>query len=193
MSLLTFPRPTQPSTFSTLVDLDIEDAIDQLTTQQVRIQRNRFDIQVRDRGNTNDPYVSFSLPSIQGTPEALANAEERIAELLKVSRVPGASGSRAIFIDLSKGHLLVSTSVFFNERNAALGVIDESLTHKVELVQALLTLNDFSAVPTPSEPLIVSISNVPDALLASAEVAINGTRYSLADIQDNLEPLDDQS
>ena len=68
MSLLTFPRPTQPSTFSTLVDLDIEDAIDQLTTQQVRIQRNRFDIQVRDRGNTNDPYVSFSLPSIQGTP-----------------------------------------------------------------------------------------------------------------------------
>lgn len=193
MSLLTFPRPTQPSTFSSLVDLDIEDAIDQLTTQQVRIQRNRFDIQVRDRGNTDDAYVAFSLPPIQGNGEALEKAEERIAQLFKTSRVPGASGSRAVFVDLAKGHLLVSTSVFFNERNAALGVIDESLTHKVELVQVLLTLNDFSAVPTPSEPLTVSISNVPDALAASAEVVINGTRYSLSDIRDNLEPLDDQA
>lgn len=194
MSFLTIPRPNDPTNTIRTTGVDIEDAIDALTGQRNRIERNgqANHLNVRDRHDTFDAYVSFPLPKVQGNTDALVAAEERIANLLKVSRVPGASGERGVFVDLANGHLLVSTSVFFNARNAAIGVMDDSLIHKLEMVSSLLTLNDFSQAPAPAEPVRFEISNLPPSVLATAELVLNGNRYSLDTIQGEVEPLDDQ-
>lgn len=194
MSLLILPRPNSPTNTICNTGVDVEDAIDALTSQRSRIERNgqAGHLNVRDRLNTVSAYVSFPLPKSQGDVDALLAAEDRIATLLKTSRVPGASGERGVFVDLVNGHLLVSTSVFFNERNAAIGVMDDSLIHKLDLVSRLLTLNDFSQAPAPAVPVRFEISNLPPAVLATAELVLNGSRYSLDTIQGEVEPLDDQ-
>lgn len=195
MSLFALPRPNHPNDFTRQTDVDVEEAIDFLVAQRLRIQRQdqAGQIRARDRGNTREAYVSFPVKPVTGDALALATAEEKIVELLQISRVPGASGSRGVFVDLANGHVLVSTSVFYNERNAALGVIDESLINKLDMVATTLTLNDLSHVPAPAHPIRLDLGDLPDSILATAELVIRGQRFSVAQILEEVECLDDEN
>lgn len=144
MSLFLQPLPQSPTNFRTLTDLQSNEVTDFF---------QRFETLVQDTINAtpggrlteanypHQQYVSFDLPASSGDPAAIAAAERKIAEQLSVSRVPRQSGTRAVFVDLKNGTLLVGTTVLFNERNATLGVNDDSLLHKVDLIQTLLGLN----------------------------------------------------
>lgn len=192
MSLLVIPRPTQPSEFNRLPGVDLDDALDSIAGQRARIDRLQGAANVRFRNDTPEAALTFSLPPVQGDPAALANGEGRIADLLCVSRVPGASGSRSVFVDLSRGVLLVGTAVFFNDRNVAVGVVDESLVHKIDMIAALLSLNDFSQAPAAADepPLRIHVDNIPEDRLERAEVVINGQAYALSDILEDVEPVE---
>lgn len=143
MSLFLQPHPHTPTTFRSINDLQPDEVTDFF---------ERFEIAVKDHIDSvggrrtdallaNDAFVDFALPPSDGNPDDIAAAEQKIAQQLSISRVPRQSGTRAVFVDLKSGILLVGTTVLYNERNATTGVADDSLLHKVDLIQTLLGLN----------------------------------------------------
>ena len=131
-------------------------------------------------------FEQFSLPVLPadvGTADNLARMERKIADHLAVSRTPGASGKRAVFVDLRTGELAIGTTVVFNERNAAQGVSDASLGHKVEFVADLIGMVDMNAPAPPAATLTLCVDG-PEAerVLAGIRVKTNGEEMSLGDL-----------
>lgn len=79
--------------------------------------------------------------------DGLEEVEEKIARSLAVSRVPKASGNRGVFVDLAAGVILVGRCVMFNANRAREGVVDASLEHKMDLIEAVTSLISFSQRP----------------------------------------------
>ncbi len=198
MSLLTTPHRQNPQAQNSRTsDLhEAQDALELLRWSAERETQRNHAFNARFRNDTTDAFLEFTLPKAPDTAqaEALANAEEKIVQLLRFSRVPGASGFRGVYVDLVTGTLLVGTTVFFNERNAALGVQDESLVHKIEMIAATLALASFESVPQQQtevqDPIVIRIEGLSPNQLGRASVEIDGEVYSVRDIMENVDPGD---
>ena len=201
MSLLLTPRRSNPADTQSQTNMSLFDAQDALELLRLSTQREtqrNLGYQVKDRSNTNQAFLSFRLPA---APEGVRRddldaAEAKIAQLLMFSRVPGASGHRGVFVDLTEGVLLVGTTVFYNERHAALGVEDESLVHKIEMIQATLALASFDQAPhshASNEPIVIRIEGLTEQQLERTQIAIGDNRYSLGDIAADVEPIKDDA
>ncbi len=91
-------------------------------------------------------FDRFDMPVIEPV-DGLGEVEEKIARSLAVSRVPKASGNRGVFVDLTAGVILVGRCVMFNANRACEGVVDASLEHKMDLIEAVTSLISFSRRP----------------------------------------------
>ncbi len=157
MSLFLQPLPHNPTTFRTITDLHPREVVDffsRFETLVVDSIDSTPGARLNEAANTDEAYLEFSIPVSSGDPAAIAAAERKIADQLSTSRVPRQSGTRAVFVDLENGSLFVGTTVLFNERNATTGVADDSLAHKIDLIQTLLGLNvgTVEEEATPVEP-----------------------------------------
>lgn len=144
MSLFLQPQPQNPTTFRSITDLHPSEVVDFFSRFETLVADSISSTpggRLNEAGHTDEAFVEFSLPASSGDAASLAAAERKIAEQLSISRVPRQSGTRAVFVDLKNGSLFVGTTVLFNERNATTGVADDSLLHKVDLIQTLLGLN----------------------------------------------------
>jgi len=159
MSLFLQPQPQDPTTFRNIPDLHPSEVVDFFSRFETLVADSISSTpggRLNEVGHTDEAFVEFALPVSSGDPASLAAAERKIAEQLSISRVPRQSGTRAVFVDLKNGTLFVGTTVLFNERNATTGVADDSLLHKVDLIQTLLGLNvqasEDDEVVSPAEP-----------------------------------------
>lgn len=144
MSLFLQPQPQNPTTFRSITDLHPSEVVDFFSRFETLVADSISSTpggRLNEASYTDQAFVEFSIPASSGDPASLAAAERKIAEQLSISRVPRQSGTRAVFVDLKNGSLFVGTTVLFNERNATMGVADDSLLHKVDLIQTLLGLN----------------------------------------------------
>lgn len=149
MSLLRMPRPSFPDTFNVLEDISPAE-VHALTG--IRADES--------------PNMHFELPVPAEDFVQRANfaaIEQRIADLLQTSRVPGASGTRLVFVDLPRGNLIVGTTVWFNAQRKRHAVVDASLEHKVAFISSMLELlYDTSHTPAkiPELSLVVNGEHV---------------------------------
>ena len=144
MSIFLQPQPQDPTSFRTITDLHPSEVTDFFSRFETLVADSISSTpggRLNEVDQTDEAMVEFAIPAISGNPASLAAAERKIAEQLSISRVPRASGTRAVFVDLANGSLFVGTTVLFNERNATTGVSDDSLLHKIDLIQTLLDLN----------------------------------------------------
>lgn len=144
MSLFLQPQPQNPTDFRSISELHPSEVVDFFSRFETLVADSISSTpggRLNEASYTDQAFVEFSIPASSGDPASLAAAERKIAEQLSISRVPRQSGTRAVFVDLKNGSLFVGTTVLFNERNATTGVADDSLLHKVDLIQTLLGLN----------------------------------------------------
>ena len=145
MSFLLVPRISSPDSFMRILGASEQDATHDMNAFALRVKEYAEDGQValKQPDTFSASFEYFDIAAV-GMLEGLEAVEEKIARSLAISRVPGASGSRCAFVDLAEGTVVVGTCVMFNANRACLGVVDASLGHKVELVDAVASLAQVS-------------------------------------------------